>query len=166
MPENRDHLHQDGEQIGARQVAGFEPRLEAVDMPTSEIVGASDPLAGFLQIGKELGQGDGIGLHGRTDAERSTGSGEMTKRARECERKAARLQPRIVDQGLAAALRDDCESQPSDRIDVIWDCNALFGTENHSMAFAGTAGHDALTVGTSASNSSTAASTVSARAAI
>ena len=51
-------------------------------------------------------------------------------------------------------------------VSVIWDSDALFGTENDSMAFAGAAGHDAFTVGTSASNSSTAASTVSARAAI
>ncbi len=71
LPEHSDDLHQHGEEMDASEAAGFEPPLEAIDMPRPKRLDARDRLASIREIGEELRNGDGVSLYGRTGAERT-----------------------------------------------------------------------------------------------
>ena len=76
LPEHSDDLHEHGEEMDASETAGFEPTLEAIDMPRAKRLDACNRLAGLREVGEEPRDGDSIGLHRRTRAERTGRRGQ------------------------------------------------------------------------------------------
>jgi hypothetical protein len=165
LPEHADDFDKQGVEMDAGQAARFEPRLELIDMAPPQRTDAFDWLVGFTEAGEELGQGGGIRHHGHAGAEWTPWCRKVTKRPRCGQGEAPRPQRGEVDKRLAAVLHGDRESQAGDGIGINRDRDAVVAAKGDPMPLAGTAVHDP-DLGTSDSSSSTAASTVSARAAI
>ena len=67
--------------MGASEAAGFEPPLEAIDMPRPKRLDARDRLASIGEIGEELRNDDGVSLYGQTGAERTAWRRQVAKRS-------------------------------------------------------------------------------------
>ena len=151
--------------MDASEAAGFEPPLEAIDMPRPKRLDARDQLASIREIGEELRNGDGESLYGRTGAKRTAWRRQVAKRSSRGHGEPPRPRRSKVDERLTAVLRGDREPQPDDRIGIGRNGDAVFAAESDLTPLAWTAVHEPA-FGTRASSSSTAASTVSARVAI
>src|SRR5271166_5088935 len=162
LPEYSDDLHQHGEEMDASEAAGFEPPLEAIDMSRPKRLDARDRLASIREIGEELRNGDGESLYGRTGAERTPWRRQVAKRSSHGQGEAQRSQRSEVDRRLTAVLNGNREAQAGDGIGIRRDRDAIVAAESDLTPLAWMAAHDPG-FGTSASSSSTAASTVSAR---
>src|SRR5208282_1167576 len=104
-------------------------------------------------------------LYGRTGAKRTAWRRQVANRSSHGQGEAARPQRSEVDERLTAVLRGDREAQAGDGIGIRRDREAVVAAESDLTPLARTAAHEPA-FGTRASSSSTAASTVSARAAI
>ena len=134
-------------------------------MPRPKRLDARDRLASISEISEELRHGDGVSHYGRTGAERTARRRQVAKRSSQSQGEAPRPQRSEVEERLTAVLHVDREAQAGDGIGIRRDREAIFAAENDLTPLAWTAAHDPA-FGTSARSSSTAASTVSARAAI
>ena len=164
LPEHADDLDQHGEEVDAGEAGRFEPCLKLVDMTRPQRLDTGDRFAGLGKVGEELGHCVRICLHGRSGAERPAWRSQVAKSPRDGQSEAARLQRDKIDERLTAVLRGDREAQARDRIGIARLGDASVAAEGDPATLAGTAAHDAV-LGTSDRSSSTAASTVSARAA-
>jgi hypothetical protein len=149
----------------AGEAAFRKPCFEPVDMPPLQPADVGDRLAGSTEIREELGQRRRISPHGRSCAERTAWSRKVTKRPCGGEGEAPRPERGELDQRLAAILHRDRKAQARDRIDIGRHRDAVVAAERDPATLARAAAHGAA-FGTSNRSSSTAASTVSARAAM
>ena len=100
--------------MDAGEAAGFEPPLEAIDMPRPKRLDARDRLASIREIGEELRDGDGVSHYGRTGAERTARRRQVAKRSSQSQGEAPRPQRSEVDERLTAILHGDREAQAGD----------------------------------------------------
>jgi hypothetical protein len=147
------------------EAALCKPCLEPVDMPPLQRADAGDRLAGFTEIREELGERHRISPYSRAGAERPAWSRKVAKRPGGSEGEAPWSERGEVDQRLATILHRDGKPQAGDWIGIGRQRDAGVAAEHDPATLARPAAHDAA-AGTSDRNCSTAASTVSARAAM
>ena len=104
--------------MDASEAGGFEPPLEAIDMPRPKRLDARDRLASIREIGEELRNGDGVSHYGRTGAERTAWRRQVAKRSSRGQGEAPRPQRSEVDERLTAVLHGDREPQADDWIGI------------------------------------------------